>query len=188
MPRGRFADHLACCLGLVMGIGQALAGGTEVMEAYLAPDGQLRSELVLRDAQSGFAGVTTDVWQVAPDGSYRVTRELDGRAIAPERTGTLTPERLAGLARALADQDLQTLPAASGEVPEVNARQLTLRFGGTTATLNLMPGQDLDQAACAAPPQSDLRRFAEITDAITTSLQAVDQRDEGDGETRGCPD
>lgn len=188
MPRGRVSDHLACCLGLVMCASQALAGGTEVMETYLAPDGRLQSELVLRDAQSGFAGVTTDVWQVAPDGTYRVTRELDGRDIAPERTGSLSPEQLAGLARMLSDQDLRTLPAEFGEAPEVNPRQLTLRFGDTTTILNLMPGQALEEAACAAAPRSDRRRFAEIAHAIMHNLQAADQREEGGGETIQCVD
>lgn len=181
MPRGRVRDLLACCLGLVLGAGQALAGGTEDMEAYLAADGRLKSELVLRDAQSGFAGVTADVWQVAPDGSYRVTRELDGRGVAPERTGSLGPDQVAELARALSDQDLTTMPAEIGQAAEINARQLTLRFGDTATTLNLMPGQDLENAACSAAPRSDFRRFVEIAMAITHALEAGD-RPEADGD------
>ena len=182
MPRGRVRDLLACCLGLVLGAGQAMAGGTDDMEAYLAPDGRLKSELVLRDAQSGFAGVTTDVWQVAPAGTYRVTRELDGRAVAPERTGSLSPEQMTELARVLSDQDLATLPAEIGKTAEINARQLTLRFGDAATTLNLMPGRDLENAACGVAPRSDFRRFAEIAMAITDTLEAG-----GQGEPDGGP-
>ena len=186
MLRGRVHHCLACCLGLVMCASQSLAGGTEEMEAYLAPDGRLQSELEVRDAQSGFAGVTVDVWQVAPDGTWRVTRELDGRHIAPERTGSLGPEQLKRLARVLADQDFSSLPAEFGERAEINARQLTLRFGDATTVMNLMPGQELDQAACAAAPRSDLRRFAAIAHAILRTLPAAHQRDEGGDATAPC--
>jgi hypothetical protein len=181
MLRRRLHHHLACCLGLVMCASQPLAGGREGMEAYLAPDGRLQSELVLRDAQSGFAGVTAEVWQVAPDGTWRVTRDLEGREIAPERTGDLSPEQLAGLARVLSSQDFRSLPAELGAKAEVNARQLTLRFGEATMILNLMPGEELDRAACAAAPRSELRRFAEIVQAIMHTL-----REEGGGATIQC--
>jgi len=186
MPRGRISDLLACCLGLVMCASQTLAGGADDMEAYLASDGRLRSELVLQDAQSGFAGVTTDVWQVAPEGTYRVTRELDGRAVAPERTGSLSPEQMAEVAGVLSDQELTTLPAEIGKTAEINARQLTLRFGDAATTLNLMPGQDLENAACSVAPRSDFRRFVEIAMAITHTLEAGGQREPDGGPAVRC--
>ena len=164
---------LASYLGLVVVATCALAGGRVALDAYLTPEGRLRSALELRDAQAGFAGITADVWSIEPEGAFRVARYLDERAVAPARQGVLSRDRLEELARVLAEQELLTLPPELGQAPPINAHQITLSFGDKSSTLWLMPGQDPREvlAAGGRDPEDPLVRFVAIMQATLHSTE-----------------
>jgi len=168
MPRAHVL--LACTASLMLPIGAASAGDAGAMDAYLTADGQLRHELVLRDAQSGFAGTTAETRTIGPDGRWRVVRDLDGRPTGPERAGVLNSEQLHRLATTLAEEHLLDLPAEIGKAPPVNPHDLTLRFGDAGSVWHLEPGESPSQAASGAAPESPTARFAAISQTIVTAL------------------
>jgi hypothetical protein len=168
MPRAHAL--LACATSLMLPIGAALASDAGAMDAYLTADGQLRHELILRDAQSGFAGTTAETRTIGPDGHWRVVRDLNGRPTGPERTGVLNSDQLERLATTLAEQHLLDLPAENGKPSPVNPHSLELRFGDTVSVWHLMPGQTPSEGASAALPTSPTARIAAISRTIKIAL------------------
>jgi hypothetical protein len=166
----------AWCLTLLALAGLPFVAETEGMEAYLDRGGELRDRLVLEDAQSGFAGVTADIWAIEPDGAFSVARRLDGGPIAPTRTGALAPDELERLAEVLATQNFYGLPAEFGTPAKVNARKATMSFGAQVSVFWLTPGQDLASFACASDRTSAVRRFAAIAEAILGTLGPLETK------------
>jgi hypothetical protein len=155
------------------------------LSPYLDAGGGLSGRLVLEDSQSGFAGVTSDVWTIEPDGSFTIERLLGDKPIAPARTGTLTAEDLESIAAAMAAQDFRSFPAEAGEGGKVNPRSLTLTFGDQTSVLWLPAGGDVRQAACSAPASSSLRGAASVAGTIIDTLGTLDGA-AGASEGPGC--
>ena len=145
------------------------------MTPHLAAGGGLSDRLVLEDSQSGFAGITSDVWTVEPDGSFTIERRLDGKPIAPARTGTLALEDLEGLAAAMAAEDFRSFPEEAGTGDKINARSVTLTFGDQTSVLWLPAGRDMKQLACSTPRSSSLSGAAAVAAAIIDTLGTLDK-------------
>ncbi|MFL5271331.1 MAG: hypothetical protein ACJ79E_04620, partial [Anaeromyxobacteraceae bacterium] len=64
---------------------------------------RLGARLVVRDAQGGIVGETATVTTVEPDGTFRIASLVNGKRLAPDRTGRLAPEALRTLATELAE-------------------------------------------------------------------------------------
>jgi hypothetical protein len=106
----------------------------------MAEDCPLSAPLVLKDTQSGFAGETGNVWTIAPDCSFTVARQIGLNVLEPYKQGQLTPEQRTHL-KGLMDRVTATaLPEQLGGGPQVNARRVTLSYGGKQSVLNLPPG------------------------------------------------
>lgn len=172
-PLKHVATYGLCLLFI---LATAHAGDRLAMEQLLTPEGQLQSDLELRDDQAGFAGTTTRLWIVEPDGAVRYEHLLNGQPIEPLRTGSLDREKLAHLADVLSDQDFMRLPEKLGDGSPVNARSISIRFGDTVSTLQLMPGQDPPAAlpSEAGGHRDDLGRFAAIFDVLISMLEEQD--------------
>jgi hypothetical protein len=150
-----------------------LADGQEVtargdMGGFLTPDGQLVETLELQDAQEGFAGLSGEILTVQPDGTWRIARFLNDRVEEPHRQGRLSAKELKALAGVLAEQDFNELPAVVGQAPEVNPHRITVRFGETSSTLLMEPGQDVPAIAALqrdqrSEPQTKLVTIVETT-------------------------
>jgi hypothetical protein len=174
---------LAVCL-IASATSPCLAEATD-LTPYLDAGGGLSNRLVLEDSQSGFAGVTSDVWTIEPDGSFTIERRLDGKPIAPARTGTLSAEGLESIAAAMLAQDFQSFPEEAGTGDKVNARSVTLTFGDQTSVLWLPAGRDMKQLACSAPRSSNLGGAATVTAAIIDTLGTLDKAAPASGD-REC--
>lgn len=129
---------LSAAAAVILGIATAMA--SSATERLSAP-------LELKVSQSGFAGVTGTVTTIEPDGAYRVSSFVNDTTRPPESEGKLQPEALGELARSLESRDFARLPAELGETPPVNAKTVTLRYGGHSTTLSLPPGTEGDFAA-----------------------------------------
>jgi len=130
----------------------------------MAQESSLPAPLVVKDLQSGFAGETGTVWTVAPDRSYTVARQIGLKVLEPHAHGQVTPEqwtRLQELGNRLA---ILPPPEQQGEEPQVNARQITLSYGGKQTMLAVPPGR----------PDRGAPRSATEDDATRTMLELVD--------------
>ena len=123
----------------------SLAAAFMAPHQVLAADCSVKPMLTVKDTQDGFAGTTGTIWTIKPDCSYDVARVRAGEVSPPHLKGQLTPEQQSQLTAALSAAAVETLPARIGEPAPVNARQITIEYGGKTAVLNLGMGG-------AAPP------------------------------------
>src|SRR5436190_18149118 len=94
--------------GVLLLVGSSLAPGQDKTDKYLTKDGKLAHALVVRDLQSGFAGVTGRQWVVEPSGAWDLGSVLKGK-VKEENTGKLRAEAVKALAAALAKYDLDSL-------------------------------------------------------------------------------
>jgi hypothetical protein len=135
---------------------------------YLAEDGQLRAQLELKDAQDGFAGISGTMWTIERDGTVKAARFVNARVDPPRRVGQLTKDDLAKLAEVLSAQGFSGLAPELGREQKVNARRITVTFGGKSSTWVLPPGQDPVEAAAAQGDKagSAEKRFLAIEQAV----------------------
>jgi hypothetical protein len=153
---------------------------------YLEPGGRMRDSLVLEDSQSGFAGVTTDVWTIETDGTFTIERLLDGKPIAPARTGALAPADLESIATVLAAQDFPSFPAEAGAADKINARSLKLAFGERTSVLWLPAGESVTRLACSEEASGDARGPATVAAAIVRALGTLEKLPAASGGSDRC--
>lgn len=106
----------------------------------VAQECSLAAPLTVKDLQSGYAGETGTVWTIEPDCSFTVARQIGPKLGEPHRRGKLTPEQQTRLRELMAKVEPASLPEALGAPPQVNARKVTLAYGGKTAVLHLAPG------------------------------------------------
>lgn len=161
-----------CSVALVFAA-LSLADGQEAtargeMGGFLTPDGKLAETLELQDAQEGFAGLSGEVLTVQPDGTWRIARFLNDRVEEPHRQGRLGAKELKALAGVLAEQDFSELPSVVGQAPEVNPHRITVRFGETSSTLVLEPGQDVPEIAALRREQLSEPKAKLVTIVETT--------------------
>lgn len=106
----------------------------------MAKECPLSAPLVLKDTQSGVAGETGNVWTIAPDCSFTVARQIGLNVLQPHKQGQLTPEQRTHLEELMDRMTATALPEQLGGGPQVNARRVTLSYGGRQSVLNLPPG------------------------------------------------
>jgi hypothetical protein len=106
----------------------------------MAQECPLSAPLTLKDTQSGFAGETGTVWTIAPDCSFTIARQIGLKTLDPHMQGRLTPEQQAQLKELLDRMAVATLPERLGGEPHVNARRISLSYGGNQSVLSLPPG------------------------------------------------
>jgi len=130
----------------------------------------LKMTLTVKDTQDGFAGTTGTVWTIGLDCTFRVSRLFGQHVAEPHLKGSLTPEQEAQLSAILAKAAAVELPAQIGETTLVNARRITLEYGGKVSVLSMGPGdRDLD-ALRASGPLDPARRLLEVADAVKDML------------------
>jgi hypothetical protein len=106
----------------------------------MAEECPLSAPLVLKDTQSGFAGETGNVWTIAPDCSFTVARQIGLNVLEPYKKGQLTRGQRTHLKELMDRMTATALPEQLGGGPQVNARRVTLSYGGRQSVLNLPPG------------------------------------------------
>ncbi|UIJ91440.1 hypothetical protein Q1M63_00600 (plasmid) [Sinorhizobium meliloti] len=156
------------------------------LDAYLDPSGRMRDRLVLEDSQSGFAGVTTDIWTIETNGTFTIERLLDGKPIASARTGTLAPEDLKSIVAVLATQDIRSFPAEAGAADKINARSLKLIFGEQTSVLWLPAGESVTRLACSDKAPGNSRGPAKVAAAIVRAVGTLDKEQAPFSGNDGC--
>ncbi|MGJ4946194.1 hypothetical protein ACQR1W_36955 [Bradyrhizobium sp. HKCCYLS1011] len=117
--------------------------------------------LTVKDSQDGFAGKTGTIWTINGDCSYEVAQFRGAEINAPHRRGQLTPEQQAELAKVLAAAGLNSLPSQIGDIPPVNAHQLSIEYQGRTIVLSLGMGNEAPDAK-SGPAQ----RVIEVSNAV----------------------
>ena len=122
-----------------LGAALALAGILKVASA-LAEDCALSAPLTLADTQDGFAGQVGTIWTIAPDCSFSIARQLGATVGEPYRQGRFTPEQQKSFEELLSQAAIEGLPEQLGSGPIVNARRVTLSYGGKVSVLMLPPG------------------------------------------------
>jgi hypothetical protein len=132
----------------------------------LAQECPLTSPLTVKDLQDGFAGQTGTVWTIEPDCSFTVARQFGPRVADPHKRGQLTPAQRARLKEMMTRMAAAALPEHLGDGPRVNARRITLSYGGKISELTLAPGAGDLAARRGAAGDDQVARVIEIADAV----------------------
>jgi hypothetical protein len=138
----------------------------------MAQEFPLSMLLTLKDTQCGFAGETSTVWTIAPDFTFTIARQMGLKILDPHKQGRLSPEQQAHFKAMLDRVDIAKLPKGFGTEPQVNARMITLSYGGTDSVLTLPPGGgDLSslRAAAGDAPAAALLEIAATVKEMTAS-------------------
>jgi len=121
----------------------------------MAQECPISAPLVLKDTQSGFAGETGNVWTIAPDCSFTVARQVGLNVLQPHKQGQLTSQQRLQLKEIMDRMTATAIPEQLGGGPQVNARHITLAYGGKQSVLTLPPGGgDLASLRAAAGDDS----------------------------------
>lgn len=147
------------------GIGLALLG-LLASEKVMAEECPLSAPLVLKDMQSGVAGETGNVWTIAPDCSFTVARQVGLNVLEPHKKGQLTPEQRLQLKQMMDQMTTTILPEQLGGGPQVNARSVTLSYGGKHSVLHLPPGGGDLGALRAAAGDEPTRLMLNLADKL----------------------
>ena len=161
----RFAPFAKGALRAGWALAVLLISGT-----IMAQECPLSAPLTVKDTQQGFAGETGRVWTISPDGSYTVARVIGLKTLDPERQGRLTTEQQARLKEMLDRMSATGFPEQLGGDPQVNARRITMSYGGKHSVMTLAPGGgDLGglRAAAGSDPAGALLDLAEQIKRMT---------------------
>ena len=132
----------------------------------MAQECPLSAPLTLKDTQSGFAGETGSVWTIAPDCSFTIARQIGPKILEPHKQGQLAPAQQARLKELLDRTAMTAPPEQLGGAPQVNARRITLSYGGRQAVLTLPPGGGDLSALRAAAGDDSARRMLELAEIL----------------------
>ncbi len=132
----------------------------------MAQECPLSAPLTVTDTQAGFAGETGTVWTISPDCSFTVARQIGLKVLDPHNQGRLTAEQQQRLKDLLGRMTAAPLPKQVGGVPQVNARQITLSYGGEQSILALPPGGGDVGALRAVPGDGPAGRMLELADVL----------------------
>jgi hypothetical protein len=171
MPSPRLRYRCPVLAATALRVGLALPGFL-ISGTNMAQESSQSAPLVLKDVQGGFAGETGRVWTISPDGGYTVARQIGLTELEPDQQGRLTPEQWAELKTLLDRLAVMVLPRQLGGAPQVNARRITLSYGGRQSVLNLPPsGGDASASRTAAgnDPTSLILKLADDLKAMTGS-------------------
>ena len=131
----------------------------------MADECPLSAPLVLKDTQSGFAGETGNVWTIAPDCSFTVARQVGLNVLEPHKQGHLTAQQRTQLKEMLDRMTATALPEQLGSGPQVNARRITLAYGGKQSVLSLPPGGG-DLGTLRAAGDDSTRLMLDLADGL----------------------
>jgi hypothetical protein len=152
-------------LAAAAGISVALLG-LLISETVMAEECPISAPLVLKDTQSGFAGETGNVWTIAPDCSFTVARQVGLNVLQPHKQGQLTAQQRTQLKEFLDRMTATVLPAQFGSGPQVNARRITLDYGGKQSVLSLPPGGGDLGALRATAGDDSTRLMLDLADGL----------------------
>jgi hypothetical protein len=105
-------------------------------------DGKLTQPLMVRDLQSGFAGVGGREWKVELSGEWQMANVFQGKAKKVEQQGKLSPDELKALAAALAKYDVETLESKKKSVG-ANPKSLVVRWGDKENVVIMNAGAEM---------------------------------------------
>lgn len=146
-------------------VGLALLG-LLISGTNMAQESSLSAPLVVKDLQSGFAGETGRVWTISPDGGYTVARQIGLKVLEPDQQGRLTSEQLVQLKTLLDRMAMMALPPQLGGAPQVNARRITLSYGGKQSVLSLPLAGGDPSASRSAARDDPTRLILELADDL----------------------
>ena len=132
----------------------------------MAGECPLSAPLVLKDTQSGVVGETGDVWTIAPDCSFTVARQIGLNVLQPHRQGQLTPQQRVQLKQMIDRMTATALLEQLGGGPQVNARRITLAYGGRQSVLTLPPGGGDLATLRAAAGDDSTRLMLDLADNL----------------------
>jgi hypothetical protein len=138
----------------------------------MAEECPLSAPLTLKDTQGGFAGETGTVWTIASDCSFTIARQIGLKVLDPHKQGQLTREQQARLKELLDRMAVAPLPERLGGEPQVNARRITLSYGGKQSALSLPAGSgDLNalRAVAGDDPAGRILELAHTLKGMTGS-------------------
>ena len=165
MPSPRLQYRRPVLAAAAAQVGLALLG-LLISGTNMAQESSLSAPLLVKDLQSGFAGETGRVWTISPDGSYAVARQIGLNVLDPDKQGRLTPEQWAQLKTLLDRMAVMALPRQLGGAPQVNARRITLSYGGKESVLNLPPAGGNPGASRSAAGDDPTRLLLELADDL----------------------
>jgi hypothetical protein len=148
------------------------AGGIKLSLGYLvsgkvmAEECPLSAPLVLKDTQSGVAGETGNVWTIAPDCSFTVARQVGLNLLQPHKQGQLAPQQRLQLKQMMDRMAATALPQELGSGPQVNARRITLAYGGKQSVLTLPPGGGDLEALRGVASDDSTRRMLDLANDL----------------------
>lgn len=167
---------------ILAALSASAVGGERCQKQYLTEEGELTEQLIYRDSQAGFAGVTGYLWTIEPDGSWKRQTFLNDLVRDADRSGKLRPGQLQELAEALKQNDLLGLPEQQGEEPQVNPKFITLQYGDKEFRYALIGGGELPEVDPDHPRPTNADRFVNIVNVILDLLEA-DSEDAPRGQT-----
>jgi hypothetical protein len=158
----------ACLLAVgVFLVGVVPADGQDKLAKYLTKDGKLAQKLVVKDLQSGFAGVTGRVYVVEPSGEWTSGNQFQGK-IKMDMNGKLSAEEMKALAGQLAEFDAAGLESKKMKVG-ANPKSVVVQWGDKEAVLVQQAGTPLAKA----DPATVEGRYAGIVLAVRKLLVAT---------------
>jgi hypothetical protein len=162
----RTIDRLSCpsVTAAAAGIGLLLLG-LLVLGKVMAEECPLSAPLVLKDLQSGVAGETGNVWTIAPDCSFTIARQIGLNVLQPHKQGQLTPQQRLRLKEMMDRMTATALPDQLGG-PQVNARRITLAYGGKQSVLTLPAGGGDLKSLRAAAGDDSTRLMLDLADDL----------------------
>jgi hypothetical protein len=134
-------DKLVLTVSAAVRAGLAAVAILLMTGIVLAQSCPLSSPLVLKDTQDGFAGPTGMVVTIEPNCNFTVAQQIGPKLGEPYAKGRLTLEqqnRLMELLTRTAIGDMPEKLSIGG--PPVNARRISVVFGGKISELTLPPG------------------------------------------------
>jgi hypothetical protein len=171
MPSPRSQFPFTTLAAAAARVGLALAG-LVISGTIMAQECLTSGPLTLKDTQDGFAGETGTVWTIAPDCSFKIARQIGLKILGPHKQGRLTAEQQARLKDVLDRVAVAGLAKQLGAGSQVNARRITLSYGGKESVLTLAPGGgDLGslRAAAGNDPAGALLELADTVKGMTDS-------------------
>jgi len=165
VPSLRWQFRLPCLTATTVGLGFALLG-LLISGMVMAEECPLSAPLVLKDTQSGFAGETGNVWTIAPDCSFTVARQVGLNVLEPHKKGQLTAQQRKQLKEMMDRMTATALPEQLGSGPQVNARRITLAYGGQQSVLSLPPGGGDLGALRATAGDASTRLMLDLADGL----------------------
>lgn len=137
--------------------------------AFLNPDGTLKHSLVLRDAQSGFAGESGQLWTIETGGSWNVSPFLNRNVRDATASGKLSQKQLREIADVLAKAKFNELPNRMGKFTGANPHTFSVKLGEKQVALVMRGGMPLLAAGEAKTAE---QRFAAVVNAVRSKLKS----------------